>query len=56
MQIKKSSIIAAMAGISLSDYLLTEINEIAERPALAELHNRMHRANPSRLNLTSHDC
>jgi len=27
---------AAMAGMSLSDYLLSEIREIAERPTLAE--------------------
>ena len=34
---------AAMAGMSLSDYLLTEIKEIAERPTLAELRDRLHR-------------
>jgi len=33
---------AAMAGMSLSDYLLTEIKEIAERPTLAELRERLH--------------
>jgi antitoxin FitA len=33
---------AAMAGMSLSDYLLAEIKEIAERPTLAELRNRLH--------------
>ena len=32
---------AAMAGMSLSDYLLTEIKEIAERPTLAELRARL---------------
>jgi plasmid stability protein len=32
---------AAMAGMSLSDYLLTEIREIAERPTLAELRDRL---------------
>lgn len=32
---------AAMAGMSLSDYLLTEIKEIAERPTLAELRERL---------------
>ena len=31
---------AAMAGMSLSDYLLSEIKEIAERPTLAELRDR----------------
>lgn len=34
---------AAMAGMSLSDYLLAEIREIAERPTLAELRERLHR-------------
>jgi plasmid stability protein len=33
---------AAMAGMSLSDYLLIEIKEIAERPTLAELRERLH--------------
>jgi len=32
---------AAMAGMSLSDYLLTEIKEIGERPTLAELRERL---------------
>jgi hypothetical protein len=35
-----------MAGMSLSDYLLAEIKEIAERPALAELRERLHRRKP----------
>jgi plasmid stability protein len=33
---------AAMAGMSLSDYLLAEIREIAERPTLVELRDRLH--------------
>ena len=33
---------AAMAGMSLSEYLLAEIKEIAERPTLAELRERLH--------------
>jgi antitoxin FitA len=33
---------AAMSGMSLSDYLLAEIREIAERPTLAELRDRLH--------------
>jgi plasmid stability protein len=37
---------AAMAGMSLSDYLLSEIKEIAERPTLAELRARLHRRKP----------
>jgi hypothetical protein len=35
-----------MAGMSLSDYLLTEIKEIAERPTLAELRERLHKREP----------
>jgi len=37
---------AAMAGQSLSDYLLAEIKEVAERPTLAELRERLHRRKP----------
>lgn len=33
---------AAMAGMSLSDYLLAEIREIAETPTLRELQERLH--------------
>ena len=33
---------AAMAGMSLSDYRLAEIKEIAERPTLAELRDWLH--------------
>ena len=33
---------AAMAGMSLSDYLLAELKEIAERPTLRELRQRLH--------------
>ncbi len=38
---------AAMAGMSLSDYLLAEIKEIAERPTLAELRDRLHTRKPA---------
>jgi plasmid stability protein len=34
---------AAMAGMSLSDYLLAEMKEIAERPTLTELRDRLHK-------------
>ena len=34
---------AAMLGRSLSDYLLAEIQEIAERPTLEEFRERLHR-------------
>ena len=37
---------AAMAGMSLSDYLLAEIKEIAGRPTLAELRERLHKRRP----------
>jgi len=37
---------AALAGMSLSDYLLAEIKEIAERPTLAELRDRLHKRKP----------
>jgi plasmid stability protein len=34
---------AALAGMSLSDYLLREIREIAERPSIEELRERLER-------------
>jgi len=37
---------AAMAGMSLSDYLLAEIREIAERPTMNELRERLRRREP----------
>lgn len=37
---------AATAGMSLSDYLLVEIKEIAERPTLAEIRERLHKREP----------
>ncbi len=39
---------AAMAGMSLSDYLLSEIKEIAERPTLAEMRERLQHRDPVR--------
>ena len=33
---------AATAGMSLSDYLLAEIRQVAERPTLAEMVARLH--------------
>lgn len=42
---------AAMAGMSLSDYLLVEIKEIAERPTLSELRERLHKRKPVSLEL-----
>ena len=37
---------AALAGMSLSDYVLAEIRRSAERPTLAELRERLHRREP----------
>ena len=37
---------AAVAGMSMSDYLLGEIKEIAERPTLAELRERLNKRKP----------
>jgi plasmid stability protein len=37
---------AASAGMSLSDYLLIELREIAERPTLAEFRERLHTRKP----------
>ena len=37
---------AAMAGMSLSDYLLLEMREIASRPTLAEFRERLHKRTP----------
>jgi len=42
---------AALAGMSLSDYLLAEIREIEERPTLAELRTRLHQRKPVPLEL-----
>lgn len=37
---------AALAGMSLSDYLLGELREIAERPTLAEFRAHLHARKP----------
>jgi len=37
---------AALSGMALSDYLLREIKEIAERPTLTELREQLHRRKP----------
>lgn len=34
---------AALAGMSLSDFLLAEIRRVAERPSVAELRERLRR-------------
>jgi antitoxin FitA len=37
---------AATSGMSLSEYLLMEINEIAQRPTLSELRERLLKRKP----------
>jgi antitoxin FitA len=37
---------AATLGMSLSDYLLMELKEVAERPTLAEFRERLHVRKP----------
>lgn len=44
---------AAMAGMSLSDYLLGELWEIAERPTLAEFRAHLHTRKPVSVALDS---
>lgn len=42
---------AATAGMSLSDYLLGELREIAERPTMAEFRERLHTRRPVSVDL-----
>ena len=37
---------AALEGLSLSDYLLREIEQLAQRPTIAELRQRLARRSP----------
>lgn len=37
---------AAMAGLSLSDYLLREVQRVAEQPTVAELRRRLEQRAP----------
>ena len=37
---------AALAGMSLSDYLLEEARKLAERPTIEELRQRLHQRQP----------
>ena len=37
---------AALAGMSLSDYLLQEARKLAERPTIEELRQRLHQRRP----------
>jgi antitoxin FitA len=42
---------AATIGVSLSDYLLAELQEIADRPTLAEFCERLQKRKPLRVSL-----
>ncbi len=44
---------ATMAGMSLSDYLLAELRQVAERPTLQELRDRLHQRVPVRVRLSA---
>jgi plasmid stability protein len=42
---------AALAGMSLSDYLLQQIREVAERPTMEEMRARLARRSPVTLSI-----
>ena len=44
---------AAMAGMSLSDYLLSEIRQIAERPTMEEFRARLRQRAPVKVTLSA---
>jgi antitoxin FitA len=44
---------AALAGMSLSDFLLAELRHLAERPSLEELRERLHRREPVELKVSA---
>ena len=46
---------AAMEGMSLSDYLLSEVRSLAEHPTLREWLDRLHREEPVELSESSAD-
>lgn len=43
---------AALEGLSLSDYLLAEIERSAERPTLREIRDRLRQRSPVRLSVS----
>jgi len=47
---------AAAAGMSLSDYLLREIRQVAERPTVAELRERVYRRGSVALRVSAADA
>ena len=47
---------AALAGMSLSEYLLAELRRAAERPTLADLRERLARLPPVDIGMSSADA
>ena len=47
---------AAMAGMSLSDYLLREIHAVTERPTIDELRARLQSRTPCTVSITPADA
>ncbi|MBL0899742.1 MAG: hypothetical protein IBJ17_13720 [Reyranella sp.] len=47
---------AALAGMSLSDYLLQQIREVAEQPTIEELRARLARRRPVTLSIDTADA
>jgi antitoxin FitA len=47
---------AALAGMSLSDYLVAEIRRVAERPTIAELRERLERRAPVNPRMSATDA
>ncbi len=47
---------AALEGISLSDYLLAEIERSAEKPTLREIRDRLRQRTPVRLSVSPVDA
>jgi plasmid stability protein len=47
---------AALAGMSLSDYLLQQIRTIAERPTIEEMRARLARRSPVTLSVDTADA
>jgi plasmid stability protein len=47
---------AALAGMSLSDYLLRQIREMADRPTMEEMLARLERRSPSKLSISPVDA
>ena len=44
---------AAKVGLSLSDYLLAEVRQVAERPTLEEMAERLSHRRPARLSVSA---